>query len=193
VLFERRFWAGIAEGSVTCTFRRWRTPQAVPGRRYRTAAGIVAVSAVDVVSPDDISEEDAAASGYASADELRADLRGDPALALRRIRFLIVDEPDPRVALAASDALTADDIAEIARRLDRLDHASRHGEWTKETLALVASRPGVRAGDLADAVGRDRHDFKLDVRKLKNLGLTESLPVGYRLSPRGQAYLDGSA
>ena len=30
--------------------------------------------------------------------------------------------------------------------------------------------------------------FKRDVRKLKELGLTESLPVGYRLSPRGRAY-----
>jgi hypothetical protein len=33
--------------------------------------------------------------------------------------------------------------------------------------------------------------FTTDVRKLKNLGLTMSLPVGYELSPRGQAYLDG--
>jgi hypothetical protein len=31
--------------------------------------------------------------------------------------------------------------------------------------------------------------FKLDVRKLKELGLTESLPVGYRLSPRGEFLL----
>jgi hypothetical protein len=31
--------------------------------------------------------------------------------------------------------------------------------------------------------------FKIDVRKLKNLGLTESLDIGYRLSPRGRAYL----
>jgi hypothetical protein len=29
----------------------------------------------------------------------------------------------------------------------------------------------------------------VDVRKLKNLGLTHSLEVGYRLSPRGIAYL----
>jgi hypothetical protein len=51
----------------------------------------------------------------------------------------------------------------------------------------------VRAGDLADACGRERLDFKLDVRKLKALGLTESLSVGYRLSPRGAAYLARSA
>ena len=47
----------------------------------------------------------------------------------------------------------------------------------------------MRAGDLADALGRERLPFKADVRKLKALGLTESLPIGYRLSPRGEAFL----
>ena len=43
--------------------------------------------------------------------------------------------------------------------------------------------------ELAAELGRDRPSFKLDVRKLKALGLTESLDVGYRLSPRGLAVL----
>ena len=34
--------------------------------------------------------------------------------------------------------------------------------------------------------------FKRNVRKLKELGLTESLEVGYRLSPRGEAYRQGA-
>ena len=70
-----------------------------------------------------------------------------------------------------------------------MDKASPHGPWTRATLQLIAARPATRAGDLADAVGRERLPFKADVRKLKNLGLTESLEVGYRLSPRGRAYL----
>jgi len=32
--------------------------------------------------------------------------------------------------------------------------------------------------------------LKLHVRRLKELGLTLSLDVGYRLSPRAQAYLN---
>lgn len=32
--------------------------------------------------------------------------------------------------------------------------------------------------------------FKQDVRKLKELGLTESLEIGYRLSPRGKSVID---
>jgi hypothetical protein len=61
--------------------------------------------------------------------------------------------------------------------------------WTIATLRLIGDRPGVRAGDLAAAAGRERHPFKTDVRKLKELGLTESLEVGYRLSSRGRALL----
>ena len=53
------------------------------------------------------------------------------------------------------------------------------------------SRTGVRAADLAESFGRETQPFKTDVRKLKNLGLTISLEVGYRLSPRGAAYLAG--
>jgi hypothetical protein len=38
-------------------------------------------------------------------------------------------------------------------------------------------------------VGQEKMVFKLNVRKLKALGLTESLEIGYRLSPRGQILL----
>ncbi len=59
-------------------------------------------------------------------------------------------------------------------------------------LELIAAHPAVRAGDLRRRPGRDElQDFKLDVRKLKALGLTISLGVGYRLSPRGEAYRAG--
>jgi hypothetical protein len=69
-----------------------------------------------------------------------------------------------------------------------LDRASTSGPWTAATLAIIAERPAVRAADLAAALGRERASFKLDVRKLKGLGLTISLERGYRLSPRGEAY-----
>jgi hypothetical protein len=190
VLFEKRFWAGIADGSITCTFRRWKRPQAAAGRRQRTAAGIVEVTAVDVVEASAITDDEARASGYPSADAVRADLRGDAHLPVTRVRFHVVDAPDPRAALAADAELDEADRAQITARLDRLDARSAAGPWTRATLALIAARPGVRAGDLADAVGRERLAFKTDVRKLKALGLTESLPVGYRLSPRGRSYLD---
>ncbi len=56
-------------------------------------------------------------------------------------------------------------------------------------LRCLASNPAVRAGDLASELGYEKKWFKNNVRKLKALGLTESLEVGYRLSPRGRAFL----
>ena len=46
---------------------------------------------------------------------------------------------------------------------------------------------GVRAADLARELGTETLVFKRDVRKLKELGLTESLAIGYLLSPRGES------
>jgi hypothetical protein len=189
VLFEQRFWEPIARGEVTVTFRRWKRRQAIAGNRYRTAGGIIEADAVDVVSVDDITEADARAGLYSSVEALVADLRGTPDLDLYRIRFHTVDEPDPRAVLAASSELSADDLAHLDARLARLDKASSHGSWTMATLRLIERRPAVRAGDLAEEAGRERLPFKTDVRKLKNLGLTISLGTGYRLSPRGEAYL----
>lgn len=144
--------------------------------------------AVDVVEPESIDDQDARRAGYASAAELAADLRGDQTLPLYRIEFRAVHAPDPRDVLAADDRLTGADVTEIDRRLERLDRTSSSGPWTDATLAAIAARPATRAADLAVDLGRERLAFKRDVRKLKALGLTLSLEVGYRLSPRGQAY-----
>jgi hypothetical protein len=192
LLFEQRFWPLIADSSVTVTFRRWKRRQVVAGHRYRTPVGFIEVGSIEVVDPGVISHSDAVASGYPSADAVRDALRGTADLPVYRIAFRFVGGPDPRAELASSVDLTAEDRADLDKRLDRMDTASPHGPWTRSTLRLVAARPATRAGDLADAVGRERLPFKADVRKLKNLGLTESLEIGYRLSPRGRAYLDHS-
>ena len=107
---------------------------------------------------------------------------------LYRIAFHHAGE-DPRLALREEASLAPAEVDELADRLARLDRASSHGPWTRTTLELIASHPERRAGDLAAMVGREIQPFKTDVRKLKALGLTESLEVGYRLSPRGQALL----
>jgi len=189
VLFEQRFWDGIRDGTVTVTFRRWKRPQAKAGNTNRTPAGIVRVDAVDVVDPAKITKADAHRSGFASAADVRAALRGDPVLPVYRVQFHLDEAPDPRAELQQRADLTTDDIAELDKRLDRLDAVSSYGPWTRQTLALIATMPQVRAGDLAEAMGRERLEFKADVRKLKALGLTISFSPGYRLSPRGEAYL----
>lgn len=200
VLFERWLREGISSGRVTVTFRRWRRSQVKPGGRYRTGADggrgglsplpseLIEVIAVDVVSESDITDADARDPGHPSAAELVAQLKGDPALPLYRIRFRRLDEADPRTELAVDTALSDADVAALDQRLDRMDRSGADGPWTAATLAAIAARPGVVSTELAESLGRERLPFKQDVRKLKELGLTISLPVGYRLSPRGEAY-----
>lgn len=189
MLIQIRFRDAIASGAVTLTFRRWRRPQVVAGNTYRTAAGRIVVEAIDVVDPARITHADAKRAGFATKEEVLDALRGEAEFPTYRIRFRPAAGPDPRSELAARAELSAADLAELRRRLDRLDRASSHGSWTAEVLQAIAERPAVRAADLAARFGRETQPFKLDVRKLKNLGLTLSLEVGYRLSPRGEAYL----
>ncbi|HZN71033.1 MAG TPA: hypothetical protein VFC00_05015 [Micromonosporaceae bacterium] len=180
MLFERRLRDGLADGSVTVAFRRWRRVQVVAGHRYRTGSSMVEVVSVDVVDPARITDADARRAGFASATEAVADLRGDPDIPTYRVTFRPSDAPDPRATLAARGELNEDEIGMLDQRLSTID---------KDTLKAIADHPATRAGDLAKAQDRDRATFKANVRKLKELGLTLSLPVGYRLSPRGEAYL----
>lgn len=189
MLFLKRFWDPIARGEVTVTFRRWKARQVLPGRRYRTPAGIIEIESVSVCAEESISDSDARRAGHADALSLIADLPLRPGLPLYRIQFHVVAGPDPRAELAASADLSPAEVDEISRRLARLDKVSSHGPWTLVVLELIADQPGRRAPDLAESLGRETQAFKTDVRKLKNLGLTLSLRIGYRLSPRGEAYL----
>lgn len=184
--------AAVEAGELTVTFRRWKRPQVVAGRRYRTVVGRLVVDTVDVVPIRSITAEDAARAGYPSATALRRELPGEPGLPVYRIAFHLDDGPDERDELAHDADLGPDEVAGIHRRLDRLDRASAIGPWTRQTLELIAAHPERRAPDLAAMVGRERDPFKLDVRKLKGLGLTISFPVGYRVSPRGEAYLEAT-
>lgn len=59
------------------------------------------------------------------------------------------------------------------------------------TLRLIGTYPGMVLTALARQLGHERPAFKLNVRKLEELGLTESLEVGYRLSPLGEAFTGG--
>ncbi|MGH3757046.1 hypothetical protein [Actinophytocola sp.] len=189
MLIEKRLHAGIRDGSITVMFRRWRRRQVTAGNVYRTPAGRIVVESANEVSPTRIRHVDALAAGYRTVAEAVADLRGDETDPVYLLRLRYVDEPDPRDVLANDTHLSTSDIEEITRRLTRLDRAAAHGPWTEETLDIIRRRPAVRAGDLATELGRETLPFKVDVRKLKNLGLTLSLERGYRLSPRGEAYL----
>jgi hypothetical protein len=188
VLLPLKVAQGVRDGSVTLAFRRWKKPDVEPGRRFTTAAGMVRVESVEVVDAEAITDDEARQAGWPDADRLRKRLNPDTSLPTYRVR-MAWDGEDPRIALREDADLTDEDVAAIDARLERLDRASSFGTWTMATLELIAQHPQRRAPDLAGMVGRETAPFKLDVRKLKGLGLTRSFAVGYEISPRGQAYL----
>jgi hypothetical protein len=179
--------AGIVDGSVTLAFRRWDRPRVRPGGTQRTVAGVIRFESVEPVDPETLTEEDARRSGVRSLAELRKLLERRAGEHVYRMQ-VAPDGPDPRIALREQADLSGDDRRALDARLDRWD-AGVNGPWTRQALRLIAEQPGVRAPDLAASVGRETLPFKRDVRRLKELGLTISLPVGYELSPRGRAYL----
>jgi len=185
VLIRRPVLDAIAAGTVTCVFRHWDRPRVRVGGTQRTPVGVLEVISVDPVDEEGLTPEDARAAGFADLAALQRAQSGDGQLYRIGLRLA---GPDPRVALRAKRRLSKADRAELDTRLARMDRASPHGPWTAAVLALIAENPGVRAPDLAARMGRETLPFKRDVRKLKELGLTESLEVGYRLSPRGRAY-----
>jgi hypothetical protein len=178
---------GVAEGTVDRAFRRWEQPRVRAGRSQRTAIGVIGFTSVATVERDALTAEDAEHAGLRSLEQLLAMLDRRPERPIYRIGLRLLG-PDPRVALRDAAPSRAE-LEEIRLRLDRLDRASRHGPWTAAVLEAIRDRPGVPAAELAASFGRERLPFKLDVRKLKELGLTESLRPGYRLSPRGESVL----
>lgn len=181
MLFKAPVLTAIAEGRVTLAFRRWRKPTVRAGGALTTPVGMLAIDAVEIISPAAIDEAQAQRAGYPSLQALQADLPG--AEPVHRIAFRLIGE-DPRKALRADTSQAA--LNDVEDRLAKLDAKA---PWTSATLDLIAMDPGVRAPDLAARLGRETPPFKADVRKLKALGLTESLEVGYRLSRRGEALL----
>ncbi len=185
VLFTKDAWPGLADGSITVTFRRWKRPQARVGGHYRAAGLLLEVTEVRQQPVSEVTALDAARAGAPDLVTLLQRLRAMPDELVTRVEFRCIGTDD-RIERRAVDDLDADAIAEIRRRLDRLDR-SAGAPWTAATLRLIARSPGVVSTALARQVDMERQVFKTKVRSLKELGLTESLEVGYRLSPRGVA------
>ncbi|MEP6859776.1 MAG: ASCH domain-containing protein [Deltaproteobacteria bacterium] len=190
LLFKKPFFAGLQSGAITVTYRRWQKPHVRPGGRYRChPIGVLEVDRIALVTVATIRDGDALAAGFATRDALVAYLAElgplDETTPIYRVELHHGGDGD-RVEIALNDQLTPDDIAAIRAKLDHLD---RDEPWTKKTLAIIGKHPQIAASQLANKLGRETLPFKVDVRKLKRLGLTQSFEVGYEISPRGRAYL----
>lgn len=203
MLLPNRIAQGVRDGTITFAFRRWEEPRVKVGGTQLTSAGIVGFDGIEEVNEaSELTEADARAAGFASLPALRRQLW--PALAaaptrrgprsskggdhVYRVRLSWVGE-DPRIALR-EDVPDAAELAEITDAVAKLDAGKRTGPWTRPILEWIRDNPGVISTELAALLEREVAPMKADIRRLKALGLTESLRIGYRLSPRGVAYLE---
>lgn len=188
MLIKKRILDQIIDGKVTLAFRRWKRPTVKTGGALKTIVGVLDIKTVDRVASSKITKREAIQAGYESRKELLDELAARADGDIYRIT-LSFRGADPRNQLRQRSKLTGQELTELKQRLETMDARSTHGQWTHTTLRLIADNPGTRAPELADSIGMETREFKTNVRKLKELGLTESLKVGYRLSPRGAALL----
>lgn len=191
---------GIRDGIVSQAFRRWDVPRVRVGGTQLTAVGQIRFDSVERIDDAaELTEADASAAGVGSLTELLRRLQPRDDAAPRSPRgskggahiyrvTLSLAGADPRVALRQKIP-RGKDLAELQRAVAALDAGKRSGPWTRRILMWIKDNPGVVSTELADLLGRELLPMKADIRKLKALGLTESLTVGYRLSPRGESYL----
>lgn len=188
MLFSADAWPRLADGSITLTFRTWQRPQAKPGGRYRVGGMLIEATAVSQVPVDGITDADARRAGEPDRDSLLRRMRLTPAdgpTLVWRVELRYLGQDD-RIERREQAQVSDEQLLAIRARLDRFDRAGSSGPWTRSTLRLIERYPGVVSTALARHAGQERPAFKLNVRKLKELGLTESLDVGYRLSPLGE-------
>ena len=186
MILRERVLRGIRDGAITVAFRRWRRPSVRSGGTLLTAIGQLHINDVTRIELSAISATDARRAGYSSREDLLADLNARTEGEVYRIELGPLS-PDPRVSLRKTRP-AGDDLKTLTERLRRLD-ARTSEPWTVRVLELIEAHPALRAADLCKRAGQERLPFKINVRKLRALGLTESLEVGYRLSPRGVAVL----
>jgi hypothetical protein len=182
VLFQTRFHDPIRRGDITTTVRIWQKLRVKPCGRYALGSGAIVVDRIHEVALHDITSAIARRCGFLSLVDLLKTAKHGAGERVFLIDFHYVDAPP--TSAAKHHRLDAAELAQMLERLAAMD-ARAARPWIVDALQIIADRPGTRAGDLAAALGRERLEFKQDVRKLKALGLTISPETGYRLSDRG--------
>lgn len=182
----------VAAGRVTLTVRLWTRPQVKVGGRYNVGPVEIEVDDIELIPFGALTDEDIARTGTSDREAVRkraahAGPIADDTLVYRIELHVVGKRRDP--AAQPADAKT---VAAVIAKLDGMDARSRTGAWTRPTLRLIGNHPGTVSTELAAAMNRPRPEFKVDVRKLKALGLTESLEVGYRLTRLGRAVVKRS-
>lgn len=183
--FTKPFKQAIAAGRITTSFRCWRTPQAKPGGQYNIPPyGAIEVTRIRTQPLGRVPAAAIKRAGFADRAELQKFLKADADTSVYQVDFRYLGAGP--VKQVATERLAAQELDQVVAKLARMDKTQA---WSRTALELIAAHPQTRAGDLAPRCNMDTPTFKRNVRKLKALGLTQSLETGYQLTARGKQVL----
>lgn len=177
MLLNNKTLERIIAGEISVVFRVWKRPTVKTGGTLKTRKGVLSIIKVEQIDRSKVSAKDIKNAGLTSREELcEIDREGD----FYKITVAHAGE-DPRIALRQNV-----DKKELENVCDKLRNM---GQWTTQFLQMIHDQPNVHAQILADSIELEKLKFKAKVRRLKTLGLTESLRPGYKLSLRGEKVL----
>ncbi|WP_420149200.1 hypothetical protein [Spirosoma sp.] len=188
MLFKQTHLQGIQEGTVTLAFRKWKRAAIQNGTLLHTAVGLIKITGVRVIDEKDITERDAREAGFTDRQHLLKSFTHNKDGVVFRMS-VAYHSKDPRIELREQSILTEETFEQLKVKLQRLDTRSKQGSWTMNVLQAIQKHPHVHALGISALTGFDKDWLKLNIRKLKNLGLTISHTVGYEIAPFGELFL----
>ncbi|WP_439489954.1 ASCH domain-containing protein [Algoriphagus sp.] len=188
MLFKEIHLSGIKSGKITLAFRKWQKSSIKIGSLLHTAFGLVEIRKIETVNENDITDKDALNAGFADNNQLLKSFPHNSTGTIFKIS-LSYHSADPRIKLREQTQLSELQFTELKKKLERLDNQSKQGHWTKKVLLTIKDNPNLHAIGIAKLTGFEKEWLKLNIRKLKNLGLTISHTVGYELSPLGKTFV----
>ncbi len=188
MLFKEKHLKGIKSGNITMAFRRWQKAAVKAGSLLNTSIGQIEIRKVETVNENDITDTDAINAGFTDKEELIKTFAQNIKGTIFKISVRY-HSADPRIKLREQTRISEPQYTDLKNNLERLDNLSKHGRWTKKILLAINDNPGLHASGIAKRTGFEKDWLKLNIRKLKNLGLTISRTIGYEISPLGKFFI----
>ncbi len=189
MLFKQIHLEGIKSGKIRFAFRRWEKAAVKKGSLLKTSIGLLKIVDIKEIGESKITGKDILQTGFNSREQLIKSLNQTNNGSIYKIEIRY-HSTDPRIELREQKDLTTDNFSELQKKLERFDRYSKQGFWTEKILLAIKDNPHKKATELALLTGYEKKWLKLNIRKLKNLGLTISHIVGYELSPLGKVFMN---
>lgn len=188
MLFKEIHLSGIKSGKITLAFRKWKKASVKIGCLLHTSIGLLEIHKIEPIHENDITNEDALKAGFADKPELLKSFTQNSTGTIFKIS-VGYHSADPRIKLREQTKLSEQQFTDLKKKLERLDNQSKQGHWTRTILLTIKDNPNLHAIGIAKLTGFEKEWLKLNIRKLKNLGLTISHNVGYELSTFGKIFI----